>query len=65
MPAFDKEKVYLLQVLGKGMRILIDALIPGDKIGQVAEAYQHHFPAYKMILVFDAETKDSVCVIRP
>ena len=65
MPTFDKEKVYLLQVVGAGMHILTDTVVPGDRIDQVIEEHKTLYPDAKRILIFDADTKDGICVIRP
>lgn len=65
MAAFEKEKVYLLQVLGPGMGVITDAVVPGDRIDQVIEEHKTLYPDFKRILIFEADTKDGVCVIRP
>ena len=65
MAAFDKEKVYLLQVVGPGMEVITDAVVPGDRIDRVIEEHKTLYPGFKRILVFDADTKDGVCIIRP
>lgn len=65
MAAFEKEKVYLLQVLNADLHVVTDAVVPGDRIGQVIEEHKTLYPDFKRILIFDADTKDGVCVIRP
>ena len=65
MPAFDKEKIYLLQVVDTDMHVLTDAVVPGDRIDQVIEEHKALYPGFKRILIFDADTKDGVCIIRP
>ena len=65
MAAFDKEKVYLLQVYDTGSHVLTETVVPGDRVDRVIEEHKTIYPGFKKILIFDADTKDGICVIRP
>lgn len=65
MAAFEKEKVYLLQVYDTGSHVLTEAIVPGDRVDRVIEEHKTLCPDFKKIVIFDADTKDGICVIRP
>ena len=65
MPAFDKEKVYLLQVYDTGTHILTETVVPGDRVDRVIEEHKTIYPGFRRIAIYDADTKDGICVIRP
>ena len=65
MAAFDKEKVYLLQVFDKGLNVLTETVAPGDRIDQVIEEHKILYPGFRRIAIYDADTKEGVGVIRP
>ena len=65
MPEFDRKKVYLLQVYGAGLNVLTDAIIPGDRIDGEIEELKSLYPDFKRIAVYEADTKEGVCMIRP
>ena len=65
MPEFDRKKVYLLQVYGAGLNVLTEAIIPGDRIAGEIEEFKSLYPDFKRIAVYEADTKEGVCMIRP
>ena len=65
VPNFDKKKVYTLQSLVPGMVPITDLVVPGDHLEETINDCKSNYPYFKKIVVYDAETKEAVAIIKP
>ena len=66
MQNFDTKKVYTLQILIPGrMNPITDLVVPGDHLEEMINDCKSNYPSFKKIVVYDAETKEAVGIIKP
>ena len=61
----DTHKIYMLQVMLPDSPPLESIIIPGNKLNEAVREYKELYPNYKKIVIYDADTKEAVSIIRP
>ena len=61
---YDENRVYLLNIHVTTIDIVRDIIVPGAVLEDEIQRYTCLYPTYNKIVVYDAETKDAVRIIR-
>ena len=60
----DSRKVYMIQAIFKGSNPPFDTVATGEKVDSVINDIRNANPDFKKIVIYDADTKEAVGIIR-
>lgn len=64
MHHLDPYKVYLIQVHAPGINPQNQEVCIGSKVDVTIQDIRNKYPDFKRIIVYDADTKDAVSIIK-
>ena len=65
MTNLDPNKIYMLQVMLYDTPPTDAGFVPGNSLDETIEEHKTMYPEYKRIIIYDADTKEAVSIIRP